>query len=220
MYTGDQNIKNAITSELSVSCKCGITVDNFDNEQLTCSNKSLNTVSYQAQIMGSADINSTTIVSLIEDWIASTPAISVLGVLVGVGEECTVDVTDLSSGVCTKRNETPTCGSTPTDQTNQTENITDQPTDQMNQTEQITDQPTDQMNQTEQITDQLTDQTAQTDTSSSDSCTDVSAAIGIAVAVGMGVVLLSGVTITVMTVCIFKRKKQHQHSYSLKTSEE
>ena len=134
--------------------------------------------------MGSADINSTTIVSLIEDWIASTPTISVLGVLVGVGEECTVDVTDLSSGVCTKRNETPSCGSTPTDQMNQTENITDQPTDQ----------------------------------SSSDSCTDISAAIGIAVAVGVGVV--SGITITVITVCIFKRKKQHQHSYSLKTSEE
>ena len=186
MYTGDQNIKNAITSELSVSCKCGITVDNFDNEQLACSNKSLNTVSYQAQIMGSADINSTTIVSFIEDWIASTPTISVLGVLVGVGEECTVEVTDLSSGVCTKRNETQTCGTTPTDQTNQTENITDQPTAQ----------------------------------STSDSCTDISAAIGIAVAVGVGVVLVSGVTITVITVCIFKRKKQHQHSYSLKTSEE
>ena len=192
MYTGDQNIQNAITSELSVSCKCGITVDNFDNEQLTCSNKSLNTVSYQAQIMGSADINSTTIVSLIEDWIASTPTISVLGVLVGVGEECTVDVTDLNSGVCTKRNETPSCGSTPTDQMNQTENITDQPTDQ----------------------------TAQTDTSTSDSCTDVSTAIGIAVAVGVGVVLVSGITITVITVCTFKCKKQHQHSYSLKTSEE
>ena len=104
-----QEITTAIISELRTSCKCEITTENFNNERLVCSSDSSNTVSYQAQIIGTSDTDITALVSLIEDWTASTPTISVLGVLVRVGEACTVDVTDLSSGVCI---ETPSCTST------------------------------------------------------------------------------------------------------------
>ena len=119
MYLADEKLQEmttAIISELRTSCKCEITAENFTNERLVCSSDSSNTVSYQAQIIGTSDTDITALVSLLEDWTASTPTISVLGALLRVGEECTVDVTDLSSGVCKKTNETQTRGTTPTDQ--------------------------------------------------------------------------------------------------------
>ena len=112
MYSTDEKIQEmttAIISELRTSCKCEITAENFNNERLVCSSDSSNTVSYQAQIIGPSDTDITALVSLLEDWTASTPTISVLGALLRVGEECTVDVTDLSSGVC---KEQPSCTST------------------------------------------------------------------------------------------------------------
>ena len=84
-------------NELSNSCQCQITADNIDQEQLASFDASSNYVTYQARIVGTLEKNSAFLTSLIEDWASSGPSISVQGVLLGLGEDCTSDVSD---GVC------------------------------------------------------------------------------------------------------------------------
>ena len=84
-------------NELSNSCQCQITADNIDQEQLACFDALSNYVTYQARIIGNLENNSAFLTSLIESWASSGPSISVLGVLLGLGEDCTSDV---SAGVC------------------------------------------------------------------------------------------------------------------------
>ena len=91
-----EEIKNAVVKELSNSCQCQITADNIDQEQLVCFISS-NYVTYQARIIGTLEKDSAFLTSLIEDWASSGPSIRVQGVLLGLGEDCT---SDISTGVC------------------------------------------------------------------------------------------------------------------------
>ena len=92
-----ENIRDAVFNELSNSCQCQITADSIDQEQLACFDASSNYVTYQARIIGTLEKNSAFLTSLIEDWASSGPSISVQGMLLGLGEDCTSDV---SAGVC------------------------------------------------------------------------------------------------------------------------
>ena len=55
---------------------------------------------YQARLSGTSEKDSTSFNSVIEDWVSTGPTILVRGVLVGVGEECSTAISDLSEGVC------------------------------------------------------------------------------------------------------------------------
>ena len=94
-----EDIRNAVINELSKSCHCQITADNIDQEQLGCSDlhASSNYVTYEARLIGTLEKDSAFLTSLIEDWASSGPSIRVQGVLLGLGEDCTSDV---SAGVC------------------------------------------------------------------------------------------------------------------------
>ena len=94
------DIRNAVLNELNEHnnpCQCQITAENICQEQLLCMNASSNYVTYQAQISGSLENDSAFVTSLIEDWASSGPSIRVQGVLLGLGEDCTSDV---SAEVC------------------------------------------------------------------------------------------------------------------------
>ena len=111
-----EDIRNAVINELSKSCLCQITADNIDQEQLACSDlhASLNYVTYQARLIGTLEKSSAFLTSLIEDWASSGPSIHVQGMLLGLGERCT---SDISAGVCSvfgALNETRKCPSTNT----------------------------------------------------------------------------------------------------------
>ena len=97
-----QDITNALTSELSTLCQCQLMSGIFDDKRLICFHESSNSVTFQAQISGTADMDSETFVALIENWVATKPTIHVLGALLRVGEECTMTVTELSGGVCSE----------------------------------------------------------------------------------------------------------------------
>ena len=84
-------------NELSNSCQCQITANSIDQEQLACFDASSNYVTYQARIIGTLEKNSAFLTSLIEDWASRGPSIRVQGVLLGLGEDCT---SDISAGVC------------------------------------------------------------------------------------------------------------------------
>ena len=92
-----KNIRDAVLNELSNSCQCQITTDSIDQEQLACFDASSNYVTYQARIIGTLEKDSAFLTSLIESWASSGPSIRVRGVLLGLGEDCTSDV---SAGVC------------------------------------------------------------------------------------------------------------------------
>ena len=83
--------------ELSNTCQCQITANSIDQEQLACFDALSNYVTYQGRIIGTLEKNSAFLTSLIEDWASSGPSISVQGMLLGLGEDCT---SDLSAGVC------------------------------------------------------------------------------------------------------------------------
>ena len=110
------NIKNAVLNELSNSCQCQITADNIDQEQLGCSDldASSNYVTYQARIIGTLEKDSAFLTSLIEDWASSGPSISVQGVLLGLGEDCSSDVSDGVCSVIGAQTNTRECPSTNT----------------------------------------------------------------------------------------------------------
>lgn len=114
-----QDITSIITNVLNTSCNCQR--GNVSDTRLTCSNESLNSVVYQALLSGT---DSGALVSVLEEWIDATPTVHVQGVLVRVGGGCAVNVTDLSSDICSESNEPSTCNVTqtePTDQRDQTE---------------------------------------------------------------------------------------------------
>ena len=83
-----QDITNALISELSALCQCQLTSEIFDEERLICFHESSNSVTFQARISGTADMDSETFVALIEDWVATKPTIHVLGVLLRVHNDC------------------------------------------------------------------------------------------------------------------------------------
>ena len=84
-------------TEINNSCQCQITAENIDQEQLTCFVNSSNYMTYLARLSGTSDIDSMSLVTLIESWVSRGPTILVQGVLMGLGEDC---LSDVSAGVC------------------------------------------------------------------------------------------------------------------------
>ena len=94
------DITSAVQEVLSDSCQCQITADSIDEESFACSEDSSNYVTYQARLSGTSEQDSASLISLIEDWVATGPTIRVRGVLMRVGEECSATISGLSEGVC------------------------------------------------------------------------------------------------------------------------
>ena len=82
--------------KLNSSCQCQITNDTIDEEFFACFEASPNSVTYQARLSGTFERDSASLISLIEDWVSTGPTIHVRGVLMWVGEECSMAISDLS----------------------------------------------------------------------------------------------------------------------------
>lgn len=95
-----QDIRDGLIDELSDYCQCEVTDDNIDQERLSCSFLSKNSVTYSARINGTLDVASERLVSYLDSWISTGPTINVQGVLMRLGEICIKTVSDLSAGVC------------------------------------------------------------------------------------------------------------------------
>ena len=93
-------VRHTVQEVLNDSCQCEITTDSIDEESFACSEDSSNYVTYRARLSGTSEQDSASLISLIEDWVATGPTIRVQGVLMRVGEECSATISDLSEGVC------------------------------------------------------------------------------------------------------------------------
>jgi len=69
-------LSEQIVTQVKDTCnECTFTVNHIRDSRLTCCGNRLDAVAYQARIISSHDVNSDMITSIIEQWIASSPAL-------------------------------------------------------------------------------------------------------------------------------------------------
>ena len=86
-------------------CQCQIDTDIIDEESLSCFGL-VDSVTYRARLGGTAEQNSTALISLIEDWVGTGPVIQVYGMLMRIDQNCTTVISDFSDNGCTGRDGT------------------------------------------------------------------------------------------------------------------
>ena len=85
---------------LSDSCQCEVTTDSIDEESFACSEESPNYVTYRARLSGTTEQDSASLISLIEDWVATGPTIRVGGELLKVDKDCSPAISNFTDEEC------------------------------------------------------------------------------------------------------------------------
>ena len=91
-----QDIADTINQELEAVCQCQLTGQEISNGTLQCQSESPNSVVFSGIISGTAEKGSTVLLRDLDTWTATSPSIHVLGVVMGVGEQCTSVISDLN----------------------------------------------------------------------------------------------------------------------------
>lgn len=93
-----EDIMNTIVKELNDSCtSCGITNDIIDKQSFICCPKY---VIYCARLKGTSETDSSSLISLIEEWVNRGANISVTGSLLTVDADGPVAISSLNEKVC------------------------------------------------------------------------------------------------------------------------
>ena len=96
-----EDITSAVVDKLTDSCTdCVITSDIIDRESFTCYSESPTYVTYRARLEGTSETDSSSLISLIEDWVRGGVSIIVTGVLMRVDPQCSVAISSLSEEEC------------------------------------------------------------------------------------------------------------------------
>ena len=96
-----EDITSAVVKELTVSCaECGISSDIIDEQFFACFPESPTHVTFRARLGGSSEIDSGSLISLLESWVSGGTTIIVTAVLMTVDAECSVAISSLSEGEC------------------------------------------------------------------------------------------------------------------------
>ena len=86
--------------ELVELCHCQYAAENIKEESFVCFPGSEEYVTFRAQLNSTADVESSTLLSLIKGWVSTGPTIHVSGVLRRVDKDCPVAISDFSEGEC------------------------------------------------------------------------------------------------------------------------
>ena len=104
-----EDITNAVLRVLTSSCTdCGITSDIIDMQSFRCFPDSPSHVTYRARLEGTSGIDSSSLISLIEDWVRGGADIVVTGLLMKINSKCSVQISSLSEGECSETTDTKT----------------------------------------------------------------------------------------------------------------
>ena len=95
------DISTEVQEVIYKQCQCHIDTDIIDEESFACFDL-VDSVTYRARLGGTAEQNSTALISLIKDWVATGPAIKIYGVLMKVNQNCAVIILDFNDNECTK----------------------------------------------------------------------------------------------------------------------
>ena len=100
---GDRKLSD-VTHELQVEltelCHCQYDSESIKKESFVCFPNSGEYVTFRAQLHSMVDVDSTTLLNLIEVWVSTGPTIRVSGVLRRVDKKCPVAISDFSEGEC------------------------------------------------------------------------------------------------------------------------
>ena len=103
------DITNAVLEKLTTTCsECGITNDIINQQTFACFPESPTYVNYRARLQGNSKINSSSLISLIEEWVNNGSHIVMAGVLMTVDSECSVVIPSLTERECFPTTESTT----------------------------------------------------------------------------------------------------------------
>ena len=114
-----ESIATTVISKVQELCQCSFIRDRISKEVFRCFPASPQAVAYRAAIHGTASLNSSKLVSLIEEWTAQRAAIIIQRIVLNVDSSCAVaipsilfekecptrDTTDSESRVTTVSNQ-------------------------------------------------------------------------------------------------------------------
>ena len=104
-----EDITNAVLRVLTSSCAdCGITSDIIDMQSFSCFPDSPSHVTYRARLQGTSEIDSVSLISLIEEWVRGGADIIVTGLLMKINSKCSVRISSFSEGECSETTDTTT----------------------------------------------------------------------------------------------------------------
>ena len=108
------DIQNAVLEQILASCsECSdITID---RQSFACYPESPTYVTYRARLEGTSEMDSGSLISLIEEWVRAGVSIIVNGVLMKVDSKCSVAISSLSEGECSPSTPTQQPSTNPTD---------------------------------------------------------------------------------------------------------
>jgi len=95
-----QSVLQALHQEIEDLCKCGVSAENIINYALECSETNQNTVTFRGELLGTAQVTSSQLISYIERWITVEGIVAVQGLRLRVDRSCPVEIRLLSDSLC------------------------------------------------------------------------------------------------------------------------
>ena len=104
-----EDITTAVLKQLTLSCiDCDITSLVIDTPSFACFPESPTSVTYRARLLGTSETDSSSLISLIEEWVSGGTSLIITGVLMKVDSKCSVGISSLSEGGCHQPPSDPT----------------------------------------------------------------------------------------------------------------
>ena len=110
-----EDITSALLQQLISSCPDCEMNDIIDMQLIDCGSESV--ILYRARLEGTSQTDSSSLISLIDDWVNTEPSFIVTGILMKVDSQCAVAISSLSDGECTQTSTDSSPSSTLSSQT-------------------------------------------------------------------------------------------------------
>ena len=95
-----QSVLQAMQQEIEDMCQCGFSAQNILNYAFECSETNQNTVTFRGELLGTAQVTSSQLISYIEHWITVEGIVAVQGLRLRVDRSCPVKIRLLSDSLC------------------------------------------------------------------------------------------------------------------------
>ena len=95
-----QSVLQALQQEIEDLCQCGFSAENILNHAFECSETNQNTVTFRGELLGTAQVTSSQLISYIERWITVEGIVAVQGLRLRVDRSCPVEIRLLSDSLC------------------------------------------------------------------------------------------------------------------------
>ena len=94
MSTGERlkEISDALLQVVQGSCQCALSID---SEAFRCIDGAEDSVTYQARVLATVEVDTQSLSSYLEEWVAAGSSVVVGGVVLSVDEDCSGEIADL-----------------------------------------------------------------------------------------------------------------------------